>query len=301
MKSRCIPNWQTHFLLSLLLPIFTLLLLSIPVAEAMKMYWTSEKGIHRADLDGGNLETILPIGLLSPFSIVVDEDIVTGLGYPQGIAVDADGGKIYWTHMTPYKIQRANLDGTNVENLIMGLPGPEGIAIDADRGKIYWTQAWLDMEESHLKGIIRRANLDGTNVEDLFTEFVDPRFIALDLTPPSKHPVSVGLLGKQPVLWGRLRQSALLQNFPNLFNLETWIPFYLAQDIDVTIRVYNLHGRIVRTLSLGRLKAGYYDDRTKAAYWDGRSDTGESVSSGIYFYHFIAGDFQATKKMIIVR
>ncbi|MFQ6043930.1 MAG: hypothetical protein ACE5PV_24015 [Candidatus Poribacteria bacterium] len=62
-----------------------------------------------------------------------------------------------------------------------------------------------------------------------------------------------------------------------------------------------MHGQIVRTLSLGRLKTGYYDDRTKAAYWNGRNDTGELVSSGIYFYHLIAGDFQATKKMIIVR
>jgi len=98
------------------------------------------------------------------------------------------------------------------------------------------------------------------------TGLVKPKFIALDLTPPFNGVISVEPQGKQPVLWGRIRQNALLQNFPNPFNPETWIPFHLAQDADAIIQIYDPHGQIVRTLKLRRLKAGYYDNRQRAAY-----------------------------------
>lgn len=96
-------------------------------------------------------------------------------------------------------------------------------------------------------------------------------------------------------------ETRLLQNFPNPFNPETWIPFHLAQDTDVKIQIYDMRGQIVRTLSLGRLKTGYYDDRLKAAYWNGISETGEIISSGVYFYHLRAGDYSAVRRMVILK
>jgi hypothetical protein len=95
--------------------------------------------------------------------------------------------------------------------------------------------------------------------------------------------------------------SALLQNFPNPFNPETWIPFRLAQDADVTIRIFDIRGQEVRTIYLGQIPAGYYGTKGKAAFWDGRDSYGQEVSSGMYFYSITAGTFNATKKLTIIK
>jgi predicted ester cyclase/predicted SnoaL-like aldol condensation-catalyzing enzyme len=94
-------------------------------------------------------------------------------------------------------------------------------------------------------------------------------------------------------------KSALLQNYPNPFNPETWIPFHLKGEASVSIRIFNLSGQLIKTLDLGHMDAGVYVSRTKAAYWDGKNEAGEDVSSGIYFYNISAGDFSDIKKMII--
>ena len=94
-------------------------------------------------------------------------------------------------------------------------------------------------------------------------------------------------------------ETALLHNYPNPFNPETWIPYQLAEPAAVTFRIYAVNGSLIRTLALGQMPAGIYQTRTRAAYWDGKNDLGESVASGVYFYTLTAGDFDATKKMLI--
>jgi len=91
------------------------------------------------------------------------------------------------------------------------------------------------------------------------------------------------------------------QNRPNPFNPDTWIPFALDKDCKVTIKIYNVTGKLVRTLDFGHLNAGVYVDKGKAAYWGGRNANGERVSSGIYFYLMEAGKFRAMKKMVIMK
>ncbi|MFC1714384.1 Ig-like domain-containing protein [Candidatus Poribacteria bacterium] len=98
-----------------------------------------------------------------------------------------------------------------------------------------------------------------------------------------------------------LAQTRLEQNYPNPFNPETWIPYQLAQPSYVTIRIYRSTGELTRTLDLGTREAGFYADKMKAAYWDGRNDAGEQVSSGVYFYTIQAGGFAATRKMIVAK
>jgi hypothetical protein len=93
---------------------------------------------------------------------------------------------------------------------------------------------------------------------------------------------------------------ALLQNFPNPFNPETWIPYQLAKDASVMVRIYNLKGQPIRIVALGQQAAGTYLTKDKAIYWDGRDYIGEKVASGVYFYTLQAGDFKATKRMVIV-
>ena len=94
-------------------------------------------------------------------------------------------------------------------------------------------------------------------------------------------------------------KTALLTNFPNPFNPETWIPFQLAKPSEVTITIYDIRGRVVRVLVLGHQAAGVYRSRSKAAHWDGRNHFGEKVATSVYFYTLTAGDFTATRKMLI--
>ena len=96
-------------------------------------------------------------------------------------------------------------------------------------------------------------------------------------------------------------QSELLANYPNPFNPETWIPYRLAEDASVSVTIYGASGSLVRTIDVGFTPAAVYEGRSDAIYWDGRNNFGEQVSSGIYFYHLNAGDFSATRKMVIVK
>ena len=95
--------------------------------------------------------------------------------------------------------------------------------------------------------------------------------------------------------------TQLLQNYPNPFNPETWIPYQLASDADVTVAIYDTKSMLVRQLDLGYQQAGYYTDRVRAAYWDGRNRLGEAVGSGIYFYQLRADDYTTMRKMVILK
>ena len=94
-------------------------------------------------------------------------------------------------------------------------------------------------------------------------------------------------------------ETVLLHNYPNPFNPETWIPYQLSESADVTVRIYTARGALVRTLEVGHQPAGIYQHRSRAVYWDGKNEVGESVASGVYFYTLTAGNFTATRKMLI--
>ena len=95
--------------------------------------------------------------------------------------------------------------------------------------------------------------------------------------------------------------TALLPNYPNPFNPETWIPYHLANPSDVRITIYDTRGVLVRQLDLGHQREGYYTSRSRAAYWDGRNAVGERVASGIYFYQLRADHLSFLRKMLIVK
>ena len=121
---------------------------------------------------------------------------------------------------------------------------------------------------------------------------------ATRLLPPPEA-VAVEPRGKQIVTFGEIKRNQLLQNYPNPFNPETWIPFRLATESIVTIRIYTPTGQLIRTLPLDTVQAGDYSTQSKAAYWDGRNQMGEWVSSGTYLYTINADNFSATRKMLI--
>ena len=95
------------------------------------------------------------------------------------------------------------------------------------------------------------------------------------------------------------RETELLSNYPNPFNPETWMPYQLSKSAEVTVTIHAADGRLIRTLVLGHQPAGVYQSKSRAAYWDGRNELGEPVASGVYFYTLKAGDFTATRKMLI--
>ena len=97
------------------------------------------------------------------------------------------------------------------------------------------------------------------------------------------------------------QETELLANYPNPFNPETWIPYRLAEDADVKLTIYDSKGQAVRSLDVGHQGAGVYESRSRAVYFDGRNASGEPVSSGVYFYHLSAGDYSATRRMLILK
>ena len=137
--------------------------------------------------------------------------------------------------------------------------------------------------------------------------WVTAKYEKLASTPgaPSAHPQFQPEIPLLSEVWQELSQvpseTALLSNYPNPFNPETWIPYHLAEPAEVTITIYAADGRLIRTLALGHQLAGNYENKSRAAYWDGRNAVGEQVASGVFFYTFTAGDFSATKKMLILK
>ena len=96
-------------------------------------------------------------------------------------------------------------------------------------------------------------------------------------------------------------ETSLMVNYPNPFNPETWIPYNLGQDSEVLIHIYDTTGKVVKILDVGFQSVGYYTSRDKAAYWEGKTESGEQIASGTYFYRLQAGDYTETRKMVILK
>ncbi len=351
-----------------------------------KVYWTdSDMGkIQRANLNGSNVE-----------------DLVTGIRMPKDIALDASGSKMYWADYEGMQISRANLNGSDVESIVTGLEGPSNIVLDTKRRKVYWTdQTWNPVTGSISASTIQSANFDGSDVQDILTGFGEAADIAFGISQTATPEISVtrpasdvnadgkvdntdlmlvaGSLGQNapanprvdvngdgtvnaadlivvisnldaPVIPaapseigtkltvidraliqaeinnlrlendGSLKHqrtlaflqsllasatpqaTRLLANYPNPFNPETWIPYELATGTEVQIRIYDAKGALIRELELGYQPEGYYTDRNRAAYWDGRNAVGERVASGMYFYQLRTNEASALRKMLIVK
>ena len=324
-----------------------------------KLYWTKKTSgrtgkVQRANLDGTNVELVKDLTSL-PHRIAIDtvnrklyltnswgkvqrlnfdgtnfrSNFITGLDSPSSLAMDVAGGKLYWieqTSDTTAKIQGANLDGSNLQlvksltsvtrdlaidtvndklyltnswgkiqrlnvdgtnfrpNFITDLDAPDGIVVDVPGNQLYWTDT----------GGIRRANLNGENIQKVVTNLGAPADIVLGTA------LTNAAIAAAPAASVGLPDETLLQaNYPNPFNPETWIPYQLSKRSDVRLTIYAVNGQVVRRLILGHQPAGMYQSRSRAAYWDGKNELGEPVASGLYFYTFTAGDFTATRKMLI--
>ncbi|MBM3212589.1 T9SS type A sorting domain-containing protein [Candidatus Poribacteria bacterium] len=137
------------------------------------------------------------------------------------------------------------------------------------------------------------------------TEIAKGIFELMELPVANVDVVSVESRGNAATTFGEIKKAALLsslhQNFPNPFNPDTWIPFALNETAEVKINIYDISSVLVREILIGKKAPGNYTSKENAIYWDGRNDVGEQVVSGVYFYTIHAGNFIATRKMLLMK
>ncbi len=260
-----------------------------------RIYWTdySLNAIWRANFDGTNAH-VVAIGVYGPTAIALH---IGETSVPQ--VEDAE--------ITEPTVLKEDVNGDGTVNIL------DLILIASNLGQMGQNKA--------------DVNGDGTvNIQDLVLVAG-----ALDTSDaaPSLHPQSLEMFTAADVkLWLSQAQhlsltdatsqrgilfleqlfaalipieNALLANYPNPFNPETWIPYQLAHAADVTLTIYDTQGALVRQLDLGYQQAGYYTNKTRAMHWDGRNHLGELVGSGLYFYQLRAGDYSTLRKMVILK
>lgn len=250
------------------------------------MYWTNytTDRIHRANLDGSNVENL----------------VTTGLGEPYGIALGPSAS-------SQTVREDVNLDGVvDARDLAYialryGRTGESDADINDD-GVVNIDDLILvaaAIDNASAKPSVR---FQSQIPKGLTAEQVQQWLTEAKLTQKQTATYQRGKLVLEHLL--KLltpKETALRANYPNPFNPDTYIPYQLATPANVTITIYAINGQIVRTLALGHQAAGVYTGKSRAAYWDGRDQFGAQVASGIYFYTFTADDFAAVGKMSIVK
>ncbi len=293
-----------------------------------KMYWTDSRTdrIQRANLSGSNVQTLVTRGLDDPFDIALD--IADGKMY----WVEQRSGRIRRANLDGSNVQTLVSGLSHPFDIALGISDaePEKIAEDVNNDGIVniqdlvlvaanFSKTGQNIADVNSDGIVNIVDLTlvagafGTtagapsmwnlNQETASTRDQVQQWLRearqVNLTDPAfQHGI---LILEQLLTSLTPKETALLPNYPNPFNPETWIPYQLAVSVEVSIVIYAVDGKLIRRLDLGHQPVGLYESRSRAAYWDGRNALGEPVASGVYFYTLTAGDFTATRKMLILK
>lgn len=291
-----------------------------------KMYWTKwvENKIQCASLDGSNVQDLVT-GLDNPFAIALGI-LQTTPPEPTppeptpSVDVNGDGevtvvdlaivALFYGTEVPVGASLPADVNGDGFVDLLDLTLVAE--AIDAAGGGANGLS--LDDVEAALLAVAKQAAgvedaaeapMGFDTRQDILLGGIAYKNVAAALTDARFEKGIPAVLKQLLQLLTEMREipetTALLPNYPNPFNPETWIPYHLATDVAVKLTIYDIQGRVVRVLDFGHQRAGIYQSRVRAAYWDGRNYFGESVASGFYFYTLTAGEFTATRKLLIVK
>ena len=273
-------------------------LLSAPMGISVdtagsKLYWTNSRGrVQSANLDGSRIKNVVE-GLISPSKIVIG-------GANTETTVKA---------ATPAKKDNAtydvNGDGT-VDNVDASL-----VASGLDTGNAKYdvnsdgTVNFLDLllifdnrdDDAAAAPAIVGMKLNAVQIDRIEAQ-IDLLIATNDRSPAAMRTL---VYLQQLLATARPEKTQLFANYPNPFNPETWIPYELATDTHVRITIYNTQGVVIRTLQFGHQSGGYYTDRDRAAYWDGRNALGEQVASGLYFYQLETDAMSSMRKMVILK
>ena len=274
-------------------------LLSAPMGISVdtagsKLYWTNARGrVQSANLDGSGIKNVVE-GLISASKIAI------GGANTETTTVKA---------ATPAKKDNAKYDVNGdgkVDNVDASL-----VASGLDTGNAKYdvnsdgTVNFLDLllvfdnrdDNAAAAPAIVGMKLNAIQI-DRIEEQIDLLIATNDRSPAAMRT----LVYLQHLLaTARPEKTQLFANYPNPFNPETWIPYELATDTHVKITIYNTQGVVIRTLQFGHQSAGYYTDRDRAAYWDGRNALGEQVASGLYFYQLETDEMSSMRKMVILK
>ena len=191
-----------------------------------------------------------------------------------------------------WEIYGMGLDGNNQTNLTND-PGKDANPFLSPNGEKVLFESRRDKNTE-----LYLMDADGGAVKNLTN---NPEKDYFGRWNPTYFLRSVEPQDKRFTILGDIKRTSLMQNFPNPFNPETWIPYYLAEDASVTVRIYNIKGELIRSINVGKQVAGAYTSRQRAVYWDGKDNTGQSVASGIYFYQLLADDFSETRRMVVMK
>ena len=296
-----------------------------------KVYWidSGTDKIQRANLDGSNIEDIVTTGMRTPTGIAlgIPQEVPTrppGPPRPGGGAVDvnADGqvtvidlaivALFYGTRVSAGVDLPADVndDGTvDINDLIAVAEAIDAAgnssALSADDVEAVLEAIGEQVAEaparfSSTDWVTRFPLRAGVAYRNVAAAFADAKLLATDDARLGKWmPMLKELLHLLTEMREIPDTTALLPNYPNPFNPETWIPYQLSKGTAVILTIHDVRGVLVRELTLGHQAAGVYESRARAAYWDGRNSVGEPVASGVYFYTLTAGEFTATRKMLI--
>ena len=268
------------------------------------LYWTTSLGaIGRSPLDGSTHRQNVVTGLGAPATLAVQVKAST-LSVSESLLTDSQGNTF-----------RPQVAGGEVTE-------PPELAADVNGDGMVNIQDLVLVASNFGKRGQNTADVNGDGVVNIADLVLVAGGLSTGAGAPSLVPGSLEILTAADVrawlsqahqfnhqrgisvlesLLAVLTPKAtiLLPNYPNPFNPETWIPYQLAKPADVSISIYATDGRLVRTLELGHQPVGIYESRSRATYWDGRNALGEPVASGVYFYTLSAGNFTATRKMLI--
>jgi hypothetical protein len=226
---------------------------------------------------------------LNPKTATIEKEIVDGEGVK--VLVDSKVG-VYAVHI------EAEYDPKYQIDLSLGdiFEGKEVFIAKrkAKQGNILLVATLIGKASAKKKGCIFQVRSKGGEVLNL-------KLTKVCLFDDVGGKIRVLSSNKQDLKVKVPREDCLLPNFPNPFNPETWIPFKLSKGGEVSIRIYNLAGQLVRVLNMGYLPAGNYSSKDRSAYWDGKNTEGEEVSSGIYIYQLIVNGKVYTRKMVALK
>ena len=261
-----------------------------------KLYWTNARGrVQSANLNGSMIKNVVE-GLISPSKLTIGgantattttAKKATTPAKKDNAAYDVNGDGA--VDNTDASLVAAAMNTSNTKYDVNG----DGTVNFLDLLLVF------DNREDAAAAAPTIVGMKLTAIQiDIIQEQIDLLIATNDRSPAALRTL---VYMQQLLATARPERTQLFANYPNPFNPETWIPYELATDTHVKITIYNTQGVVIRTLQFGHQSAGYYTDRDRAAYWDGRNALGEQVASGLYFYQLETDEMSSMRKMVILK
>ena len=259
-----------------------------------KLYWTNARGrVQSANLDGSMIKTVVE-GLISPSKLAIGGSNTETEAMTRQPTAKKDNAK--------YDVNGDGAVDNTDASLVAAAMNTSNTKYDVNGdGTVNFLDLLLvfDNREDAAAAAPTIVGMKLTAIQiDIIQEQIDLLIATNDRSPAALRTL---VYMQQLLATARPEKTQLFANYPNPFNPETWIPYELATDTHVTITIYNTQGVVIRTLQFGHQSAGYYTERDRAAYWDGRNALGEQVASGLYFYQLETDEMSSMRKMVILK